>query len=131
MTDKIYGGYQPATVGTATRPDYPIYPAYERLEGADGAWDSERLAPKARADESPIEDVLNRANLTVDRLFNLTDKLHCRLEPYMKQAVPEAANEKLGYLSPSSALGQAIYDLEARLRALECHLESMHSRIER
>ena len=131
MTDKIYGGHRPATVGTATRLDYPTYPAYERLEGADGAWAAERLAPKARADESPVEDVLNRTNLTVDRLFNLTDKLHCRLEPYMKQAVPEPTNEKLGYLSPSSALGQAIYALEARLRALEYQLEDLHQRIER
>lgn len=128
MTDKIYGGHRPATVGTATQLDY-AYPSGERLEGADGAWANERLPPNRRADESPIEDVLSRANLTVDRLFNLSDKLHCRLEPYMKQSQPEASSE--GYQPPSSALGQAIYDLEARLRALECHLESMHSRIER
>lgn len=130
MTDRIYGGYRPATVGTATQLDY-AYPSGEHLEGADGAWANERLPPNRRADESPVEDVLNRANTTVDRLFNLTDKLHCRLEPYMKQSQAETANEKLGYLAPSSALGQAIYALEARLRALECHLESMHNRIER
>lgn len=131
MTDKIYGGYQPASIGTATRPDYPTYPAYEHLEGADGAWANEKLPPNRRADESPVEDVVCRANTTVDRLFNLSDKLHCRLEPYMKPSVPDVANEKTGYPPPSSALGQAIYALEARLRALEYHLESMHSRIER
>lgn len=131
MTDKIYGGYQPATVGTATRLDYPTYPAYERLEGADGAWANERLPPNRRADESPVEDVLNRANLTVDRLFNLTDKLHCKLEPYMKPSQPEVASDKVGYPPPSSALGQAIYILEERLRALEYQLEDLHQRIER
>lgn len=130
MTDRIYGGYRPATVGTATQLDY-AYPSGERLEGADGAWAAERLPPNRRADESPIEDVLNRTNTTVDRLFNLTDKLHCRLEPYMKPSVPDVANEKTGYPPPSSALGLAICALEARLRALEYQLEDLHQRVER
>lgn len=131
MTDRIYGGHQPATVGTATRPDYPTYPVYERLEGADGAWANERLPPNRRADESPIEDVLSRANLTVDRLEQLSIRLYCRLEPYMKQSQPEVASDKVGYPPPSSALGQAIYSLEERLRALEYQLEDLHQRIER
>ena len=128
MTDRIYGGYRPATVGTATQLDYP---AYERLEGADGAWAAERLPPNRSADESPVEDVLCRVNTTVDRLFNLTDKLHCRLEPYMKPSQPEASSDKMGYPPPFSALGQAIYALEARLRGLEYQLEDLHQRIER
>lgn len=128
MTDKIYGGHRPATIGTATRPDYP---AYERLEGADGAWANERLPPNRRADETPVEDVLNRANLTVDRLEQLSIRLYCRLEPYMKQSQPEVASDKVGYPPPCSALGQAIYALEERLRALEYQLEDLHQRIER
>lgn len=130
MTDRIYGGYRPATVGTATQLDY-AYPSGEHLEGADGAWANERLPPNRRADESPIEDVLNRANSTVDRLNTAVAKLYNRLEPYMKQSQPEASSDKMGYPPPSSALGQAIYALEERLRALEYQLEDLHQRVER
>lgn len=118
MTDKIYGGYQPATMVTQLPP------------GRDTG-----IVSGAAANQ-PIENIISRTDQTIDRLFAMTDKLHSKLEVYMAQNANQPAGSDAEmkcspYEAPNSAMGMTLYHQESRLRHLETALETMYHLIER
>lgn len=119
MTDKIYG-VRGASVAMSAG-----YSA--TAEVADGAWSEKASA----ASGTPIEDALGRINNVINRLFNDTEALRIKLDPYLGPSNPSNVVGASVGSSSTSALGGALHDVEMRLRDLDYILTDIYERVER
>lgn len=118
MTDKIYGARGASVAMSAGYSPTP--------EVADGAWSEKASAPSG----TPIEDALGRINNVINRLFNDTEALRIKLDPYLGPSKPSNGGAGVGS-SSTSALGGALHDVEMRLRDLDYILTDIYERVER